>query len=102
MEGQLYLFRPVFGSSGLHQSLPLSIGVGSSTGDSPAPVSGRLAGCGGVSSPSPLSPLYPTPVVQELVIVVNWEKKDLEPSSCVQYLGMLIDTSWEKVFPSDS
>ena len=39
---------------------------------------------------------------QELSSVINWEKLDLEPSSCVQYLGMVIDTSWERLFPSDT
>ena len=32
-------------------------------------------------------------------IIVNWEKSDLQPSTRVQYLGMLLDTSLEKVFP---
>ena len=39
---------------------------------------------------------------RDLGIVINWEKSDLHPSTCVQYLGMLIDTSLEKVFPSKS
>ena len=46
------LFQPGISSSGLHQSLFTGIGVDSSMGDSPAPASGRLVGCGGVSSPS--------------------------------------------------
>ena len=33
--------------------------------------------------------------------MVNWEKSDLELSSRIQYLGILIDTSLE-VFPSEA
>ena len=36
----------------------------------------------------------------DLGIIINWEKSDLQPS-CVQYLGMLIDTSLES-FPVKS
>ena len=37
---------------------------------------------------------------QGLGIVINWEKLDLQPTTRVQYLGMVIDTSRERVFPS--
>ena len=37
---------------------------------------------------------------RDLGIVVDWEKSDLQPSTHVQHLGMLIDTSLKKVFPS--
>ena len=39
---------------------------------------------------------------RDLGIIVNWEKSDLRPSTRVQYLGMLIDTSLEKVFLSEA
>ena len=39
---------------------------------------------------------------QELGIIINWEKSDLEPTSRVQYLVMVIGTSRERVFPSDA
>ena len=39
---------------------------------------------------------------RDLGIVINWEKSDLHPSTHVQYLDMLIDTSLEKVFPSEA
>ena len=39
---------------------------------------------------------------KDLGIVVNWEKSDLHPSTSVQYRGMLICTSLEKVFPSEA
>ena len=39
---------------------------------------------------------------KDLGIIVNWEKSNLQPSTCVQYLGMLIDTSLEKVYPSQA
>ena len=35
----------------------------------------------------------------DLGIVVNWERSDLQPSTRVQYLGMLIDMSLQRVFP---
>ena len=37
---------------------------------------------------------------RDLSVVVNWEKSNLQPSTRVQYLEMLIDTSLEKVFLS--
>ena len=37
---------------------------------------------------------------KDLGIIVNWEMSDLQPSTHVQYLGMLMDTSLEKVFLS--
>ena len=39
---------------------------------------------------------------RDLGIVINWEKSDLHPSTRVQYLGMLIDTSLKMVFPSEA
>ena len=30
---------------------------------------------------------------QDLGIVINWEKSDIQPSLRVQYLGMIMDTS---------
>ena len=33
---------------------------------------------------------------RDLGIVINWEKSDLHPSTCVHYLGMLIDMSHER------
>ena len=57
------LFWPVVGFSGLHQSLLPCIGVGSSTGDPPALVSGLLVSCGGVSSLSSPSSRSPAPVM---------------------------------------
>ena len=39
---------------------------------------------------------------EDLGIVVNWEWSDLHLSTLVQYLGMLIDTSLEKVFSSEA
>ena len=38
---------------------------------------------------------------RNLSIVVDWEKSDLHPSTHIQNLGMLVDTSLEKVFPSE-
>ena len=37
-----------------------------------------------------------------LGIVINWEKSDLQPSTRVRYLGMLIGTSLESVFLSQA
>ena len=39
---------------------------------------------------------------RDLGIAVNWENSNFQPSTCVQYLGMLIDTSLEKAFPSEA
>ena len=39
---------------------------------------------------------------RDLGIVINWEKLDFQPSTRVQYLGMVIDTSLERVFPSEA
>ena len=39
---------------------------------------------------------------RDLGIVVNWEKLDPQLSTLVQYLGMLIDTFPEKVFPFEA
>ena len=38
----------------------------------------------------------------DLGIVVNWKKLDILPSTCLQYLGMVIDASLESVFPSQN
>ena len=38
----------------------------------------------------------------DLGIIVKWEKSDLQPSARHQYLGMLIDTSLERIFPSQA
>ena len=45
-----------------------------------------------------------SPVVgyRDMGIVINWEKSDLHLSTGVQNQGMLIDTSLEKVFPSEA
>ena len=34
----------------------------------------------------------------DLGIVVNWKRSDFVPSTCLQYLGVVIDTSHERVF----
>ena len=39
---------------------------------------------------------------EDLGIIVNWEKSDLQQSTHLQYLGMLIDMSLERVFPSQA
>ena len=41
-------------------------------------------------------------VCKDLGIIVNWEKSDLQPSTCVQYLGLLVDTSLEEVSPLEA
>ena len=38
----------------------------------------------------------------DLGIMVNWEKSDLQSFTCLQYLGMMIDISLERVFPSQA
>ena len=35
-----------------------------------------------------------------LGIMINWDKSDFQPSTRLQYIGMLIDSSLERVFPS--
>ena len=39
---------------------------------------------------------------RDLGIIVNWEKSDLQPSTRVQHLEMLIDMSHERLFPSQA
>ena len=34
-----------------------------------------------------------------LGIMINWDKSDFQPSTRLQYIGMLIDSSLERVFP---
>ena len=36
----------------------------------------------------------------DLGIMVNWKKSDLIPSTHLQYLSMVLDTSLERLFPS--
>ena len=62
------VFRPVHGPTGVHQSFRSGFGVGT-------PRQLVLQLC------------------KDLRIMVNWEKSNLQLSTRVQYLGMLIDTS---------
>ena len=39
---------------------------------------------------------------RDLGIAINWEKLDLQPSTWMQYLVMVIDTSRESAFPSET
>ena len=38
----------------------------------------------------------------DLVIIINWEKSDHDPMTRAYYLGMTVDTMWERVYPADS
>ena len=91
---------PVHGSAGLHQSLRSGYGMGASEGRAPSRLPGRLTGGSGVEGPPPTPSGPSSPLCCNLGIMVNWKKSDLVPSTCLQYLGMVLDTSLEWVFPS--
>ena len=96
------LFQSFYSSPGLYQSVRPGFGVGSSEGNSAALLSGWLASCCRIGS-SPPAALGASPTaLSDLGIVMNWEKSDLNPSSRAQYLGMLIDTIRERVYPVDT
>ena len=57
----------------------------------------QVGDCGVCSSLASTSQATPS-ALPGLGVVINMEKSDLEPTSKVQYLGMLIDTMWEGVF----
>ena len=87
------MLRPVHGTTSVHHSFRSDFGVGA------------LEGCASPLETRSLLLQHRYLVLQlcrNLGIVVNWEKSDLHHSTHVQYLGMLIDTSLEKVFPSEA
>ena len=64
-----------------------------------------LDGCLGIPKSRTLLLQHQDLVLQlckDLRIIVNWEKSVLRPSTCVQYLGLLVDTSLMQVFPSEA
>ena len=82
-----FLFRPVVGSPGLHQSFLPCVGVGSSKGISSAWYMDDWL----VVAESLLLLFCHCDLLLQLCwdleIVVNWEESDLEPSMRTQYLA---------------
>ena len=96
------MLRSVHGSSGFHQDLLPGIEMGASAGYASPLVSRQLADCGRVFASSPLPSRFSALVVTGPGHCDKWEKSDLQPSTQVPYLGMVIDTSQEMMLPSEA
>ena len=93
------ILRPVHGSASVHQGLLPHIGVG-------AMGEGREVSFGILTNgwlwPSLCLLSFTITICWDQGIVINWEKSDLQPSTWVRYLGMVIDASQERMLPSDA
>ena len=94
------VLRSVDCSPGLYQGLRGGVSLGTLPRDQTAPLSGRLVGSlllgeesQAVDQGAPLALSHPRDVINE-------KKSDFVPSQSAKYLGMTIDTSAGKVFPS--
>ena len=96
------MLRSFHGSISLAQSLHSGFGVSTSEGRASPPLLGRLAGCGVSGTSSPSGPFSPVVRQSRCSIVIYRERSDLQPSTHVQYLSRVIDTSLDQVFSSCS
>ena len=84
LKGLVYQFCALcFGLSTALQAFT-SLCSSSGVGRAPFLLPERLAGHSGVEDPSAAASGSGSPVVQGFGIIVNWEKSDLQPSTCVQ------------------
>ena len=88
---QCLVFWPFFSTPGPHEDVQPRVQIVTPERHSSPPLFGRLANYHRVVAPLQHCQML-LQLCQDLRIVVNWEKSDLEPTQGAQYLEMLLDT----------
>ena len=96
------MFRSVYDPSRVQQSFYSNSRVGAPQGRAPSSLPGRLVGHSEVKDPSAAASGSSSPVVEGSGDRCQLGKYNLKPSTHVQYLGLLVDTSLREVLPSEA